>query len=67
MSVDKTEVEEIKKMVHDVLASRELEAAVVIRDRKTKEVLYETGMTNVVVGNVITFRHIIGDVEVTQT
>jgi heterodisulfide reductase subunit C len=61
-----TEIETIKKLVREMLASHELEALVVVRDRKTKEVLYETGHTNVGLEDQISFRHIIGDVEVVE-
>ena len=58
--------ETLKRIVRDMLAAHELEAVVVVRDRNTKEALYETGHTNVELDNQITFRHVIGDVEVSE-
>jgi hypothetical protein len=61
-----TEVETIKKIAREMLARHDLEAVLVIRDKNSKEVLYETGHTDVVLEDQITLRHIVGDFEIVE-
>ncbi len=66
MAKDSVDVEVIRKIARDMLASHDLEAVLVVRDSISKEVLYETGHTNVVLEDQITIRHIVGDVKVSE-
>jgi hypothetical protein len=61
-----TEIETIRKIVRDMLASHDLEAVLVVRDRNSKEVLYEVGHTNIGLEDQVTIRHVVGDFEVSE-